>query len=86
MSRESDLSRAVRAVTRPLFMRIPPKIIFVILDNMARLRVLSQEIFQRDLSNKDKIKLALEFLYENSNETSTTAARLFHLKKETTCF
>jgi hypothetical protein len=49
---------------------------------MARLRVLSREALQRDLPNKDKIKLALEFLHENPNETPTVAARLFHLKKE----
>src|SRR2546423_6284298 len=81
VSRESDLSRAVRAATR-LFLCESHQIIFTTLDNMARLRVLSRETLQRDLPNKDKIKLALEFLHENPNETPTAAARLFHLKKE----
>jgi len=49
---------------------------------MARLRSLPRDSLQRDLPNRDKIKLALEFLHENPSETPTTAARLFHLEKE----
>ena len=43
---------------------------------MARLVSPPKNIPQRDLSEKDKLQLALEFLRQNSDEKPITAARL----------
>jgi hypothetical protein len=57
------------------------KTIFTTLGIMAQLSSLPQDSLQWDLANKDKIKIALEFLYKNPNETPTTTVHIFHLEK-----
>ena len=49
---------------------------------MARLASLPKSTLQRDLPEKEKLKLALEFLRQNPNEKPSTAARLYDIKKE----
>jgi hypothetical protein len=51
---------------------------------MARLRNAPKNTLLRDLSDKDKIKLAIQWLYENPDESPTTAARCHNIKKEKT--
>jgi hypothetical protein len=49
---------------------------------MARLQALLRDTLQRDLPQKDKLQLALQFLRDNPKEKSSTAARLYHIEKE----
>ena len=49
---------------------------------MARLCAPPKNTLLRDLSEKDKIKLALEWLHENPDEKPATAARVYHIEKE----
>jgi hypothetical protein len=49
---------------------------------MARLASLPNRTLRRDLPEKEKLKLALEFLRQNPSEKPSTAARLYHIKKE----
>ena len=51
---------------------------------MARLRNAPKNTLLRDLPDKDKIKLAIQWLYENLDESPTTAARCHNIKKEKT--
>jgi hypothetical protein len=49
---------------------------------MARLCTLPRNTLQHDLLDKDKMKLALDWLSENPREKPSTAARLYHIKNE----
>jgi hypothetical protein len=49
---------------------------------MARLNSLPKNTLIRDTPNKDKMQLALQWLRENSTETSTTAARCHGITHE----
>jgi hypothetical protein len=51
---------------------------------MARLAHPLKSTLLRDLPNRDKMKLALDFLRENPHEKPSTAAHLYHIKKEDT--
>jgi hypothetical protein len=51
---------------------------------MARLRNAPKNTLLRDLPDKDKIKLAIQWLYENPDESPTTAARYHNIKNEKT--
>jgi hypothetical protein len=51
---------------------------------MARLSSLPKNTLQRDLPEKDKLQLALQFLRQNPNEKPITAARLYNIKNEGT--
>ena len=53
-------------------------------NSVARLRNAPKTTLLRDLPNKDKIKLAIQWLYENPDESPTTAARCHNIKKEKT--
>jgi hypothetical protein len=49
---------------------------------MARLASLPKSTLQCDLPEKERLKLALKFLRQNPGEKPSTAARLYHIKKE----
>jgi hypothetical protein len=49
---------------------------------MARLVSPPKNIPQRDLFEKDKLQLALEFLRQNPDEKPITAARLYNMRNE----
>ena len=49
---------------------------------MARLAHPPKSTLLRDLPDQDKMKLALNWLSENPEEKPSTAARLYHIKKE----
>jgi hypothetical protein len=49
---------------------------------MARLCAPPKNTLLRDLPEKDKIKLALEWLHKNPDEKPATAACVYHIKKE----
>ena len=49
---------------------------------MARLSNAPKNTLYRNLPEKDKTRLALEFLFENPSEAPTTAARIYHIKNE----
>jgi hypothetical protein len=49
---------------------------------MAHFTLTNKDILQRDLPTQDKLKLALQWLQENPEKQSTTAARLFRIEKE----
>jgi len=51
---------------------------------MARLAHPLKSTLLRDLPDQDEMKLALDFLCENPHEKPSTAARLYHIKKEDT--
>jgi hypothetical protein len=51
---------------------------------MARLQHAPRNRLLRDLPDKDKIKLALDWLRERPDESPTAAARCFHIKQEKT--
>jgi hypothetical protein len=53
---------------------------------MARLSNIPTNTLHRDLPEKDKTRLALEWLRENPSETPTTAARIYHLEKPNSLF
>jgi hypothetical protein len=49
---------------------------------MARLSNAPTNTLHRDLPEKDKTRLALEWLRDNPSETANTAARIYHIKNE----
>ena len=49
---------------------------------MARLRHPAKDTLLRDLPTKDKIKLALNFLYKNPTEKLSTTVCLYYIKEE----
>jgi hypothetical protein len=49
---------------------------------MARLRNAPRNILLQDLPEKEKMKQAIQWLRENSEETPITAARACNIKKE----
>jgi hypothetical protein len=49
---------------------------------MARLRSAPNDMLHRALPDKDKMKLALEWLCSNPTESLTAAARIYHIEKE----
>jgi hypothetical protein len=49
---------------------------------MTRLRALPRDTLQRDLPQKDKLQLALQFLRDHPNEKPSAAARIYHIEKE----
>jgi hypothetical protein len=49
---------------------------------MARLLNAPTNTLHRDLPEKDKTRLALEWLRDNPSETAYTAARIYHIKNE----
>jgi hypothetical protein len=51
---------------------------------MARLVSLPKNTLQRDLPEKDKLRLALDFLREHPDEKPSTVARLYKIRKEGT--
>ena len=51
---------------------------------MARLRNAPKNTLLRDLPDKDKIKLAIQWLYENPDESPTAAACCYNITKEKT--
>ena len=51
---------------------------------MARLSSLPKNTLQRDLPEKDKLQLALQFLRQNPNKKPITAARLYNIKNKGT--
>src|SRR3979490_3003434 len=53
-------------------------------NTMARLCNAPKNKLLRDLPDKYKIKLAIQWLYENLDESPTTAARCYNIKKEKT--
>jgi hypothetical protein len=49
---------------------------------MARLSNTPKNTLYRDLPEKDKTRLALEWLQENLSKTALTAARIYHIKNK----
>jgi hypothetical protein len=49
---------------------------------MARLVQLSETYTLRNLPDKDKVQLAIQWLIENPDQKPTTAARIYGLKNE----
>jgi hypothetical protein len=51
-------------------------------NTMARLRNAPKNTLLQDLPNKDKIKLAIQWLRDNLDELPSTAARIYKIQKE----
>lgn len=51
---------------------------------MARLSALPQHKLLREMPEKDKLRKAIQFLRDNPEESTTTAARAYGVKNEDT--
>jgi hypothetical protein len=49
---------------------------------MARLRNPPKDILRHNVPDKEKRRLALQWLQEHPNEHTTTAARIYHVENE----
>ena len=49
---------------------------------MARLRNPLKDTLRYNVPNKDKTRLAIEWLRENPSQTTTAVACIFHIEKE----